>query len=100
MKCHTNECPTGVATQSRWRQRGLVPAQKHSRVANYAAAVQEDLMVMTRSLGLDSPGALAREHVEVVIEIGRRMRVSQLYPYPPLALQVIRDDEAVVAWAV
>ena len=100
LKCHTNECPTGVATQSRWRQRGLVPAQKHSRVANYAAAVQEDLMVMTRSLGLDSPGALAREHVEVVIEIGRRMRVSQLYPYPPLALQVIRDDEAVVAWAV
>ena len=100
LKCHTNECPTGVATQNRWRQRGLIPAQKHSRVANYAAAVQEDLMAMTRSLGLDSPGALAREHVEVVFEIGRRMRVSELYPYPPLALQSLHDDEPILAWAV
>ena len=92
LKCHTNDCPTGVATQSHWRQRGLVPSRKHARVANYAAAVREDLMVVTRSLGLDSPGALAREHVEVVLGVGQRMRVSYLYPYPPLALQVMTDD--------
>jgi glutamate synthase domain-containing protein 2 len=82
LRCHTNECPTGVATQSRWRQRGLVPEQKRTRVAAYARAVQDDLMVVTRSLGLTSPGELRREHVEVVVEIGRRLRGHELYPYP------------------
>ncbi|MSQ42563.1 MAG: hypothetical protein EXR65_05990 [Dehalococcoidia bacterium] len=92
MRCHTNHCPTGVATQSRWRQRGLVPTEKRSRVANYARAVNEDLMVVTRSLGLASPGALSREHVELVVGIGRRMRLSDLYQYPPLALQSLPAD--------
>ena len=54
LKCHTNECPTGLATQSKWRQRGLVPLAKAQRVANYARAVQEDLMTVVRSLGLAS----------------------------------------------
>jgi len=94
LRCHTKECPTGVATQSRWRQRGLVPVEKRGRVANYGRAVREDLMVVTRSLGLRSPGELRREHVEVVVDIGRRMRVSELYPYPPLALQVADLDAA------
>jgi len=40
LRCHTNECPTGVATQNRWRQRGLVPERKGERVANYARAVR------------------------------------------------------------
>ena len=93
LRCHTNECPTGVATQSTWRQRGLVPQDKRSRVANYARAVSEDLMVVTRSLGLRSPAALSRSHLEVVVAIGQRMRGSDLYPYPPLALQAMVSPE-------
>ncbi len=89
LRCHTNECSTGVATQSPWRQRGIVPAEKRSRVANYARAVNEDLMVVTRSLGLTSPDALTREHLDVVIAIGQRMHANELYPYPPLALQAL-----------
>src|SRR5690606_14902133 len=34
-QCHTGRCPTGVATQSRWLQRGLDPASKAVRLANY-----------------------------------------------------------------
>ena len=97
LRCHTNECPTGVATQNRWRQRGLVPTEKRTRVANYARAVREDLMVVTRAVGLLSPSELSRDHVEIVIDIGRRMRVSALYPYPPLALQVTNFDDLVLA---
>lgn len=82
LRCHTNECPTGVATQSRWRQRGLVPERKQDRVAGYARAVQEDLMIVARSVGLATPDDLRREHVEVVVDIGRRVRASALYPYP------------------
>ena len=100
LKCHTNECPTGVATQSPWRQRGLVPSVKRSRVANYARAVEEDLMVVARSLGLHSPGALTRDHLEVVVSVGQRMRGSDLYPYPPLALQAMISPEIMARFAV
>lgn len=83
LRCHTNECPTGVTTQHAWRQRGLVPEDKAVRVANYAHALQDDLMTVVRACGLRSPAELTREHFEVIIEVGRRMRGSQLYPYPP-----------------
>ncbi|MBT5773244.1 MAG: FMN-binding glutamate synthase family protein, partial [Dehalococcoidia bacterium] len=86
LRCHTNECPTGVATQNRWRQRGLVPLHKGERVANYARAVQEDLMIVTRAIGLSSPGELNRDHVDVITDIGGRMPASRLYPYPPGAM--------------
>lgn len=89
LRCHTNECPTGVATQSHWRQRGLVPSEKRGRVANYARAVQEDLMTVVRALGLTSPADLRREHVEVVVEVGKRMRTSDLYPYPAPAVSAV-----------
>ena len=82
-----------MATQNRWRQRGLVPTEKSERVANYARAVREDLMVMTRAVGLHSPAELSRHHVEIVIDIGKRMRVSDLYPYEPQLLQIANLDE-------
>ncbi|TAJ20745.1 MAG: FMN-binding glutamate synthase family protein [Dehalococcoidia bacterium] len=101
LRCHENTCPSGVATQSKWRQRGLVPVEKAPRVANYARAVQEDLMVVTRAIGLRSPGELRREHLEVVVDVGRRMKASELYPYPPLALRVLEetDTDAFLQWA-
>ena len=101
LRCHDNTCPSGVATQGKWRQRGLVPEQKAPRVANYARAVQEDLMVVTRAVGLRSPGELRRDHFEVVVEVGRRMKGSELYPYPPLALRVLEetDTDAFLQWA-
>ena len=34
-RCHTGRCPSGVATQSPWLQRGLDPALKSVRLANY-----------------------------------------------------------------
>ena len=82
LKCHTNECPTGVATQSQWRQRGLVLTEKRERVANYAHAVQDDLMTVVRSVGLRSPSELNRKHLEIIVEVGRRISAARLYPYP------------------
>ena len=34
-KCHTDTCPTGVATQNAWLARGLDPELKSVRAANY-----------------------------------------------------------------
>ena len=43
-KCHTDHCPTGVATQTQWLQRGLDPTLKSVRVANYIRTLRRDLL--------------------------------------------------------
>jgi len=43
-KCHTDHCPTGVATQNQWLQRGLDPTLKSVRVANYIRTLRRDLL--------------------------------------------------------
>ena len=87
LRCHTNECPTGVATQSVWRQRGLVLEEKRVRVSNFALTLQDDLMTVTRSLSLNSPAELRCQHVEIVVCVGRRLSFAALYPYPIEAVE-------------
>ena len=42
-KCHTDHCPTGVATQNPWLVRGLDPELKSVRAANYIKSLRRDL---------------------------------------------------------
>jgi len=57
-KCHTNECPVGVATQDPRRQRALVVADKAPRVQQYQAATVAQAQQMIASLGLSGPADL------------------------------------------
>ena len=41
-RCHSGHCPTGVATQSRWLMRGLVPTEKAGRLANYVVTLRKE----------------------------------------------------------
>lgn len=83
MMCHTNHCPTGITTHSKWLQAGLDPTDKGTRVGNYALRLRSDLMTLVRSVGLSSPTELNRHHL--VINDGARVSQSlaDLYPYPP-----------------
>ena len=53
--CHTDRCPTGVATQDPTRQRALVVPDKIERVANFHRATLHELAEMTAAAGLRSP---------------------------------------------
>jgi glutamate synthase domain-containing protein 2 len=57
-RCHTNTCPTGVATQDPRRARALNVADKSVRVQRYQAATVHQAMQMIGSLGADGPGQL------------------------------------------
>jgi glutamate synthase domain-containing protein 2 len=57
-RCHTNECPVGVATQDPRRARALVVADKTHRVAAYQAATVTQAKQMIASLGLESAAEL------------------------------------------
>ena len=58
MKCHTGECPTGVATQVSWRQKGLVVDDKAERVARFQRETLHALREIVVAMGYDSPWEL------------------------------------------
>jgi len=62
-RCHTGRCPTGIATQSAVRQRGLVVDDKYRRVANYHRKNMERLGELLGAAGLDHPRDLRPCHL-------------------------------------
>ena len=54
-KCHTDHCPTGVATQNPWLVRGLDPELKSVRAANYIKSLRRDLWKVSEAMGVVHP---------------------------------------------
>jgi glutamate synthase domain-containing protein 2 len=61
--CHTNRCPTGVATQDPLRQRALVPEDKATRVYNFHRSTLHALAQMLAAAGLRHPSELRPHHL-------------------------------------
>ncbi|WP_247713750.1 FMN-binding glutamate synthase family protein [Qipengyuania sphaerica] len=55
MNCHKGTCPTGIATQEEWRQRGLVIEDKAPRVARFQRQTLHALREIVIAMGLESP---------------------------------------------
>jgi glutamate synthase domain-containing protein 2 len=53
--CHTNKCPTGVATQDKIRQAGLDVSDKSVRVANFHRNTLYGFAEMIGAMGLKGP---------------------------------------------
>ena len=70
-RCHTNECPAGVATTDTKLQQGLVVEEKKFRVTNYILTMREGLFRIAAAAGLDSPTKFERHHVVYKDERGR-----------------------------
>lgn len=54
LRCNTNACPTGVATQSNMLQKGLVVADKAERVYNFHKNTMKASMELLAACGLTS----------------------------------------------
>ncbi len=61
--CHTNKCPTGVATQDPLRQRALVVEDKAQRVYNFHRNTLKALAEMLAAAGLEHPAQLDAKHL-------------------------------------
>ena len=82
-RCHTGACPTGVATQSRWRQHGLDPALKSVRCANYLAALRFELLRLARTCGVPHPGLVTTDELEILEDRFRSVSLHTLFDYGP-----------------
>jgi glutamate synthase domain-containing protein 2 len=63
MSCHTNRCPTGVATQDPSRQRALVVPDKAERVRQFHDRTVAALGDMLAAAGLSHPDELMPHHI-------------------------------------
>ncbi len=61
--CHTNKCPTGVATQDPLRQKALVVPDKAERVHSFHRNTLKALSEMLAAAGLRHPEELGPHHV-------------------------------------
>ena len=61
--CHTDACPTGVATQDPLRQQALVVADKIRRVTNFHHQTLEALQELVQAAGLSHPDQFSAAHI-------------------------------------
>jgi glutamate synthase domain-containing protein 2 len=62
--CHTNTCPSGVATQSKWLQAGIDPTLKSERFYNYVKYFRKELLELTHASGYEHPCQYSLDDVE------------------------------------
>ena len=63
--CHNNTCPTGVATQNKWLQRGINIEDKAVRTHFYFKNFRKEFLEMTHACGYEHPCQLTMDDVEV-----------------------------------
>jgi len=82
LSCHTDRCPTGVATQDPTRARALVVPDKIERVYNFHKATLMVLAELTAAAGLDHPNDFGPEHFCRRISAHEVATFAELYPAP------------------
>jgi glutamate synthase domain-containing protein 2 len=78
--CHTDKCPTGVATQDPHRQKALVVEDKLHRVANFHKATVHALGELTAAAGLDHPNQFRLVHISHRLSASEVATFADLYP--------------------
>jgi glutamate synthase domain-containing protein 2 len=97
-RCHTDRCPTGVATQSPRRERGLDPDHKSVRAANYLATLRFELLRLARACGHRHPAQVTSRQIEVLDSQQRTSAIGDLAGYrPEWGLPARSDIEAMSA---
>jgi glutamate synthase domain-containing protein 2 len=96
-RCHTNECPVGVATQDPKRARALDVEDKSARVTRYQAATVAEAQRLLGSMGLRDPGAVTPHNLMRRVDHVHTRSYAELYEW--LAPDQLLDEPP-AAWAV
>jgi glutamate synthase domain-containing protein 2 len=80
-RCHTNHCPTGVATQHPWLIRGVDPTLKAARLANYLMTLRKDVLALSHACGVLHPTLITADQLELVDDRFGAKTVADLFGY-------------------
>jgi hypothetical protein len=90
LNCHTNHCPTGVASQDKLMQRGLVVDHKAKRVMNYHRNTINALNEVVAAAGCTHPSELKPCHLYHRVSATEARPANEVYDF--LARGILLDD--------
>lgn len=95
--CHTNKCPTGIATQSKWLQNGIDPTLKSVRLAQYFKTFRKELIEITHAAGYEHPCQFKMSDIEINVDdhnLSKELSRTYMYektPVPYKGLQNLKE---------
>ena len=81
-KCHTNHCPSGIATSNKWLQAGIDPQLKSERFYNYHRSLVKEIAEISHACGYEHPSQMTMEDIELSMgDNNRTMSLSKTMGY-------------------
>jgi len=81
LRCHTNECPTGITTNSKWRMHGIDIPEKSTRVHHYLEGFHEDMLHLTEILGHSDPRDITTQDIRIISHKNKFVRYFDEDPF-------------------
>ena len=91
--CHTNRCPSGVATQNKWLQGGIDPALKSERFYNYVKTLTKEILEICHACGYEHPSQFMMDDVDVAMGDNNRtqsLRTTYQYQKTPVKFEGLK----------
>ncbi len=87
--CHTNRCPSGVATQNKWLQNGIDLSLKSERFYQYVKFFRKELLEITHASGYEHPCQYHMEDVETTTDDHNQIRtLKDTYGYDKCDVEI------------
>lgn len=80
-RCHANDCPAGVATQSKWLAAGLDPEHKANRLANYMFTLRQEILKVSAACGIHHPAFISSDRIEILDDRYGRRTLAEVFSY-------------------
>ena len=84
--CHTNRCPSGVATSDKWLQSGIDPTLKSERFYNYVKNINKEILEISHACGYEHPCQMTMEDVDMVMGDNKTHSLATTFGYNKTAV--------------
>jgi glutamate synthase domain-containing protein 2 len=92
--CHTNRCPSGIATQSKWLQNGIDVTLKSERLAQFFRTFKKELIEITHATGYEHPCQFKMSDVDINVDdhyLSKELDKTYLYTKTPVPFTNMQD---------
>ncbi|MCX7547728.1 FMN-binding glutamate synthase family protein [Xanthomarina sp. F1114] len=92
--CHTNRCPSGVATQNKWLQSGIDPTLKSVRLAQYFKTFRKEFLEITHASGYEHPCQYKMNDISVNVDdksLSKELDSTYMYHKVPVPFTSVQD---------
>ncbi len=90
-KCHTDNCPAGVATQKKRLSTGFHSQLFGEKLARYLQSFRKEVLALTHAAGYWHPSQFTSEDVEIHTAIGEFEAISKVHGYKKDTINIPYD---------